>query len=123
MSNQISKYPDIRYFWSENVRCPTVISSSAGIYWCIPAYTGVYYTGVYTSVYWCIPAYTGVCNGCNMGARDLPDMYAPEARGPQAQGMRAYISGKSRAHMLQIICITSVRGRALSRSSLMHTFA
>ena len=37
--------------------------------------------------------------------------------------MRVYISGKSRAHMLQVICITSVRGRALSSSSLMHTFA
>ena len=37
--------------------------------------------------------------------------------------MRAYISGKSRAHMLQVICITSVRGRALSSSSLTHTFA
>ena len=48
-------------------------------------------------------------NSCNMGARDLPDMYA--------RGMRAYISGKSRAHMLQVICITSVRGRALSSSS------
>ena len=39
-----------------------------------------------------------------MGARDLPDMYA---RGPQAQGLRAYISGESRAPMLQVICITS----------------
>ena len=50
-----------------------------------------------------------------MGTRDLPDMYAlspraacmPEARGPQARGLRAYISGKSREHMLQVICITS----------------
>ena len=50
-----------------------------------------------------------------MGARDLPDMYA--------QSLRAYISGKSQAHMLQVICITSVCGRALSSSSLMHTFA
>ena len=41
-----------------------------------------------------------LCNSCNMGARDLPDMYA---RGPQARGMRAYISGKSRAHMLQVM--------------------
>ena len=31
--------------------------------------------------------------------KDLPDMYA--------QGLRAYISGKSRAPMLQVICITS----------------
>ena len=28
----------------------------------------------------------------------------PEARGPQAQGLRAYISGKSRVPMLQLIC-------------------
>ena len=46
----------------------------------------------------------GVCNSCNMGTRDLPDMYA---RGPQARGLRAYISGKSRVHMLQVICNTS----------------
>ena len=34
-----------------------------------------------------------------MGARDLPDMYA--------RGLRAYISGESRAPMLQVLCITS----------------
>ena len=37
-----------------------------------------------------------------------------------------YVSGKSRAHMLQVICIASallVRGRALSGSGLAHTFA
>ena len=34
-----------------------------------------------------------------MGARDLPDMYA--------RSLRAYISGESRAPMLQVICITS----------------
>ena len=39
-----------------------------------------------------------------MGARDLPDMYA---RSPSAAGLRAYISGESRAPMLQLICITS----------------
>ena len=31
----------------------------------------------------------------------------PEVQGPQAQGLRAYISGKSQEHMLQVICITS----------------
>ena len=39
------------------------------------------------------------CNSCNMGTRDLPDMYA--------RSSRAYISGKSRVHMLQVICNTS----------------
>ena len=41
-----------------------------------------------------------------MGTRDLPDMYAlsPRACGPWAS---AYISGESRAPMLQVICITS----------------
>ena len=39
-----------------------------------------------------------ICNSCNMGARDLPDMYA--------RGLRAYISGESRAPMLQVLCIT-----------------
>ena len=41
------------------------------------------------------------CNGCNMGTRDLPDMYA------RARGLREYISGKSQENMLQVICITS----------------
>ena len=45
---------------------------------------------------------TGI--SCNMGRRDLPDMYA---QGPQARGLRAYISGKSRLPMLQVICIIS----------------
>ena len=39
-----------------------------------------------------------------MGARDLPDMYA---RSPRACSPRAYISGESRAPMLQVPCITS----------------
>ena len=34
-------------------------------------------------------------------------IFMPEAQGPQARGLRAYISGESRAPMLQIICITS----------------
>ena len=40
-------------------------------------------------------------------ARGIYLICMPEARGPQAQGLRAYISGKSREHMLQVICITS----------------
>ena len=36
-----------------------------------------------------------VCNRCNMGTRDLPDMYA---RSPRDAGLRAYISGKSRVY-------------------------
>ena len=39
-------------------------------------------------------------NSCNMGTRDLPDMYA---RSP-----RAYISGKSQVHMLQVICLPAL---------------
>ena len=31
----------------------------------------------------------------------------PEAQGPQARGLRAYISGESRVPMLQVLCITS----------------
>ena len=42
-----------------------------------------------------------------MNTRDLPDMYAG-AQGPQARGLRAYISSKSQVHMLQLLCITSV---------------
>ena len=33
----------------------------------------------------------------------------PEAGGPQAQGPRVYISGKSREHMLQVICIGTLK--------------
>ena len=46
--------------------------------------------------------YKGLCNSCNMGMRDFPDM-----RIPKACGSKAYILGKSRASMLQVICITS----------------
>ena len=44
-----------------------------------------------------------LCISCNMGKRDLPDMYA--------QSPRAYISGKSRVHMLQLICNAFMRGQ------------
>ena len=45
-----------------------------------------------------------MCNSNNMGMRDLPDMYA---QSPRAGGLRAYILGKSRVHMLQVMCNTS----------------
>ena len=45
-----------------------------------------------------------ICNSCNMGTRALPDMYALS---PRACGPQAYISGKSRAPMLQVLWITS----------------
>ena len=35
------------------------------------------------------------CISCNMGRKDLPDICMPEARGPQARGLRAYILDKS----------------------------
>ena len=39
------------------------------------------------------------CNGCNMGTRDLPDMYAqsPRATGPRAEGI--HIRQITRAHV------------------------
>ena len=40
--------------------------------------------------------------GCNVGMGNLPDVYAQSLR---ATGPRAYISGKSRMHMLQLLCI------------------
>ena len=40
-------------------------------------------------------------------ARVLCLIYMPQARGPQARGLRAYISGKARVPMLQLICYTS----------------
>ena len=59
------------------------------------------YVYVCVCIYVCMHAcmYVCICNSCNMGTRDLPDMYA--------RGLRAYISGKSRVHMLQVICNTS----------------
>ena len=47
--------------------------------------------------------YVAICNGCSMAMGDLPDVYA---RGPWAQGLRAYISGKSQIAMLQVSCNT-----------------
>ena len=44
-----------------------------------------------------------ICNSCNMGMRAFPDMYARLPKGP---GLRAYISGKARMPMLQLICNT-----------------
>ena len=41
-----------------------------------------------------------MCNSCNMGMRDFPDMYA---RSP-----REFISGKSQMHMLQLLCNTFI---------------
>ena len=38
-----------------------------------------------------------------MCKRDLPDMHA-QTQGPHAQGLRAYISGKSQLPKLQVIC-------------------
>ena len=32
----------------------------------------------------------------------------PEARGPQAQGLRVYISGRPRVPVLQLLCTTSL---------------
>ena len=41
---------------------------------------------------------------CNMGACDSPDTVCmPLALGPAALGLRAYISGKSLAPMLQLL--------------------
>ena len=37
--------------------------------------------------------------------RDLPDMYVAM---PKAQGIRAFISGKSQMHMLQVLCNTFI---------------
>ena len=44
---------------------------------------------------------SGTFNSCNMDMSVLPDMYT---RGPQAQGMRVHISGRTRVHMLQPSC-------------------
>ena len=40
-------------------------------------------------------------------ARGICLICMPEAQGLQARGLRTYTSGKSRVHMLQVICNTS----------------
>ena len=42
----------------------------------------------------------------------------PKARGPQAQGLRAYISGKSRVPMLQLLCNIFLASYAQAKSSV-----
>ena len=66
---------------------------------------------------------SGRCNSCNMGTRDLPDMYArsPRAAGPRAEGI--HIRQITRAHVTSNMYhfrILLVHGRALSSSSLIH---
>ena len=53
-----------------------------------------------------------LCDSCNMDTSDLPDMYAQS----QAQGLRAYIPGKSRVPMLQLICNTFLASCAQAKS-------
>ena len=43
------------------------------------------------------------CNGYNMGM-GICLICMPEAQGPQAWGIRAFISGKSWMHILQVLC-------------------
>ena len=47
-----------------------------------------------------------LCNSCNIGTSDLPDVYA--------QSPRAYISGKSRVPKLQLICNIAQRAEVSS---------
>ena len=49
-----------------------------------------------------------------MGTSDLPDMYCM----PKARGVRAYISGKSRVPILQLICNTFLASCAQAKSSV-----
>ena len=44
-----------------------------------------------------------ICNSCIMYPSDLPDMYT-QARGPLGPKAWVYISGKSRGHVIQLIC-------------------
>ena len=56
-----------------------------------------------------------ICDSCNMGTSDLSDAYA---QSPRATGLRlrAYISGKSRVPMLQLICNTLSASCAQAKS-------
>ena len=44
-------------------------------------------------------------------ARVVCLIYTPKARGPQARGLRVYISGKPRVPMLQLLCTTYLQDR------------
>ena len=59
--------------------------------------------------------YIYIFDSCNMGTSDLPDMYAQSPR-PQARGLRAYISGKSRVPTLQLLCNTFLASCAQAKS-------
>ena len=51
-------------------------------------------------------------------ARGICLICMPKARGPQARGLRAYISGKSRVPMLQLLCNTFLASCAQAKSSV-----
>ena len=51
----------------------------------------------------CMHACMYVCNSCIMYPSDLSDMYT-QAQGPLGPRAWVYISGKSRGHMIQLIC-------------------
>ena len=51
-------------------------------------------------------------------ARGICLICMPKTRGPQARGLRAYISGKSRVPMLQLLCNTFLVSCAQAKSSV-----
>ena len=53
-----------------------------------------------------------LCNSCIMYPSDLPDM-STQARGPSGPRTWVYISGKSRGHMIQLICTISMQAKSL----------
>ena len=82
------------------------------------------YTCIHTACMYVWMYVVCICYGCNMDMGDLPDM--SKAWELQAQGLRAYISGKSREHMLQLLCSTSIaivtNQSVESHKSLSHIF-
>ena len=63
----------------------------------------VQYTNYGTGGAFELPTQSGTCNSCIMCPSDLPDMYT-QARGPLGPRAWVYISGKSRGHVIQLIC-------------------
>ena len=57
-----------------------------------------YVSDFYSSLVICM--YNIAFNSCNTGTRGLPDMYT---QGPQARGLRVYISGRPRVPVLQLL--------------------
>ena len=65
-----------------------------------PIICNIQLTGTYKHSEWLnILLIKSIFNSYTMDMSDLPDIYT-QSKGPQAQGLRVYILGESRVHMI-----------------------